>query len=52
MQDSNPAKYHEAWKTLVGAGYVGSNRWDSSHIDASAVVFWSQVDLAHEGRRA
>jgi hypothetical protein len=31
-QESNPAKYHDAWRALVGAGYVSFGRFSQQSL--------------------
>ena len=54
MQEISPAKYHEAWKTVVGAGcvlpHVNVKRW--TLLTSIKGVFLFQEGLDSEGQRA
>jgi len=54
MQEINPAKYHEAWKTVVGAGcvlpHVNVNR--GAFLTSMKGVFSFQEGLDSEEQRA
>ena len=53
MQEINPAKYHEAWKTVVGAGCV-SPHGDANrmvHLTRLTAVFSYREGLGSEGQR-
>lgn len=54
MQEANPAKYHEAWKTVVGAGCVllHGNTGRMARLIPLTGVFSYQEGLGSEGQRA
>jgi len=54
MQEISPAKYHEAWKTVVGAGCVlyRGNINGGTLLTSLTGVFSFREGLGSEGQRA
>jgi hypothetical protein len=52
MQESNPAKYHDAWRIVVGAGYVYIVPSLKFRIYPRKVVYLFLEDLVNEELKA
>lgn len=48
-QETEPKKYHEAWRAVVSAGYGLFADVEASHVLTNALVeYWSPEALANE----
>jgi hypothetical protein len=55
VQDSNPAKYHDAWRAVVGAGCVRENQLYLKHklkYTFYTAVFWFRAVSDNGERKA